>query len=406
MIHDRPALPAVSISGLQSRIVTANPTPFIERLKLTNYKSIGECDVTFRPLTVIVGRNGSGKSNLLDSLHFVAAALRDGLDTAIRARGGSKAITHKNRGPGLQIEFSFRRGPEGSGRFLLELDKGLVRQEQLTLDDAEGAPLASYHRFANNLSVQTREGRLQTLPTVLHDRLALVALSGMAEFRGAFDGLSSMRFYRFNPEAIRTLQDPDDGEVLQADGANVASVWRRIEKERPAVTERLTEYLKVIAPEIRTIRPAMLGLKETLNFYQESATRRLMFHASDMSDGTLRALGALVASRQTNGGGAGAMLVGIEEPENSIHPAAVAVLIDAFREASLQTQVVVTSHSADILDDLDHDRDGLLVTDMRDGNTTVAGMDRVGREAIRRHLYTAGELLRMNQLQPQELVPH
>jgi predicted ATPase len=386
--------------------VTADPTPFIERLKLTNYKSIGECDVTFRPLTVIVGRNGSGKSNFLDSLHFVSDALRNGLDAAIRGRGGAKAITHKRRGPGLQIELSFRCGSDACGRFLLELDRGLVRREELTLEDAGGVPLASYHRFAKNLSVQTREGDLQTPPAVLHDRLALVTLSGTPAFREAFDTLSSMRFYRFNPEAMRTLQDPDDGEVLQADGANVASVWRRLVKEKPALTDRLTEYLKVIAPEIQTIRPVMLGLKETLNFYQETAGRRLMFHASDMSDGTLRALGALVASRQANGGSAGATLVGIEEPENSIHPAAVAVLVDAFSEASLRTQVVVTSHSADILDYLDNDRDALLVTEMRDGNTTVAGMDNVGREAIRRHLYTAGELLRMNQLQPQEeLVP-
>ncbi|HVR37935.1 MAG TPA: AAA family ATPase, partial [Thermoanaerobaculia bacterium] len=45
---------------------------FIERVSLMNYKSIAHCDVELRPLTVVVGRNGSGKSNFIDSLHFVA----------------------------------------------------------------------------------------------------------------------------------------------------------------------------------------------------------------------------------------------------------------------------------------------------------------------------------------------
>lgn len=56
---------------------------FIENVSLTNYKSIGDVSVTLRPLTVIVGRNGSGKSNFLDSLHFVAEALLTTLGQAI-----------------------------------------------------------------------------------------------------------------------------------------------------------------------------------------------------------------------------------------------------------------------------------------------------------------------------------
>ena len=62
--------------------------PFVRRLRLRNYKSISVCDVELGQLTLLVGRNGSGKSNFLDGLRFVADGLNLSLDHAIKSRGG------------------------------------------------------------------------------------------------------------------------------------------------------------------------------------------------------------------------------------------------------------------------------------------------------------------------------
>ena len=62
--------------------------PFISRLRIENYKSIGRCDLSLPPLGFLVGPNGSGKSNLLDALAFVSEALNTSLGHAIRSRGG------------------------------------------------------------------------------------------------------------------------------------------------------------------------------------------------------------------------------------------------------------------------------------------------------------------------------
>ncbi|HYI09002.1 MAG TPA: AAA family ATPase [Thermoanaerobaculia bacterium] len=392
--------PAVHI-GLQSLIVSERGTAaaLVERVSLRSYRSIGECDVALRPLTVIVGRNGSGKSNFLGSLHFLSDALSSSLEHAIRARGGIKAITHKRQGPPLRIEVSFR-ATQHSITYLLELDKGLVTREELMIRNPDGSQFARYVRSGRKLVAHTEEGRLEPVPAVLHDRLVLVALSGMPQFRGAFDLLSSMRFYRLNPESMRVLQDPDEGEVLRSDGSNIASVWRRLRTHEPELARRLTQYLNVIVPEIQSVHPFDLGTKETLHFHQRSGGRELTFAASDVSDGTLRVFGALVASRQGHGR---ATLVAIEEPETALHPGAIAALMDALHEASMDTQIIVTSHSPDVLDHVDMESDTLLVTDMIDANTTIAGVDFAGAEAMRRQLYTAGELLRMDQLHPLEV---
>ena len=101
---------------------------FITRVVLKNYKSIAACDVRLGPLTFLVGRNGSGKSNFLDALRFVADALNSSLGHAIRDRGGINDVCRRSRGHpnhfSIRLEFVL---PEGfTGTMLFKL--GSVRQ--------------------------------------------------------------------------------------------------------------------------------------------------------------------------------------------------------------------------------------------------------------------------------------
>ena len=89
-------------------MTTAEPTngrkpngldqPFLRRVGVRNYKSIESCDVALGALTVLVGRNGSGKSNFLDALRFVSDALRKSLDIAISDRGGVNEVRRRSTG--------------------------------------------------------------------------------------------------------------------------------------------------------------------------------------------------------------------------------------------------------------------------------------------------------------------
>ena len=93
-------------------------------------------------------------------------------------------------------------------------------------------------------------------------------------------------------------------------------------------------------------------------------------------------------------------LVGIEEPESALHPAAAAVLVDSLTDAAQMAQVVVTSHSADLLDnDAIPDRSILAVLSEH-AETRIGPLDEAGRTTLRDRLFTAGELLRMDQLHP------
>lgn len=382
-----------------------NREPFLRRVVLKNYKSIGKCDITLHPLTVLVGRNGAGKSNFLDALAFVTDALTTSLDHALKSRGGIKSVRRRSTGHprNLRIELEFNLPEQRVGRYAFELaarkDEGFsVKREQLEI--LTGAS-SQYYRIGRS-DTQTRIESSQTHPPqVLDDRLYLVTASSVPAFRPAFDALISMGFYNLNPDAIKELQSPDAGELLHRDGGNLASVLARLDREEPETKSRIEQFLARIVPGVAGADHQSLGPRETIEFRQDvaGAEHPWRFYAQAMSDGTLRALGTLVSVRQFAHRQSRVHLTGIEEPETALHPSAAGALMDALREATTQTQVLVTTHSADLLDRLE-DADGLLAVISEKGETSIAPVSAAGKTALREHLYTAGELLRMDQLEP------
>src|SRR5947209_6669129 len=108
---------------------------FLTRVLLENYKSIARCDVELGPLTFLVGANGSGKSNFLDSLRFVADALRSSLDHALRDRGGINEVRRRSGGHpthfGARLGFTLRSGQRGHYVFRIgALSEGRYKVQQ------------------------------------------------------------------------------------------------------------------------------------------------------------------------------------------------------------------------------------------------------------------------------------
>ena len=165
---------------------------------------------------------------------------------------------------------------------------------------------------------------------------------------------------------------------------------------------RVRAFLTNIVPGITDVQRVALGPKETLQFAQRVAGSEhpWKFYASSMSDGTPRALGALVAVSQIGTERGPATIVGIEEPETALHPAAAGALVDALKHASGRTQVLLTTHSADLLDEVDPATATMLVVASNEGTSVVGQFDQASRRAIEDHLYTPGELLRMDQIEP------
>ncbi|WP_427184594.1 AAA family ATPase [Bordetella bronchialis] len=382
------------------------PRPvFIQRVVLRNYKSIGICDVRLQPLTYLVGQNGAGKSNFLDALHFVRDALANSLDNAIHERGGLNEVREVRRRSsghpnhfGIRLEFQLPDGRQARYAFNIgALASGgyEVQSEECVIAGVGKGP---FFRIQKGALKGSSEG---AFPAVTADRLALVAASGFTVFRPVFDALTAMGFYNLNPSLMRELQEPQDSRLLKPRGENIASVIGHLERVAPDRVETINEYLRTVVPMVHGVQRRAVGPMETLEFRQDMAGSKHPWRwiAQNMSDGTLRALGVLTALLQGNVDYSPS-LIGIEEPETALHPAASAALREALVEASRETQVLVTSHSPDLLDDRGIDVDAILAVVFEGGETKIAPLDAGSREVLRDHLFSAGELLRMNQLAP------
>lgn len=379
---------------------------FLTRVVLRNYKSIGFCDVRLGPLTYLVGSNGSGKSNFLDALHLVKDALTGSLDQALTERGGLAEVRRRSSGHpthfGIRLEFKLRDGALGFYSFEVGAlaDRGYeVQTEECCIGRKGTGPYFKVERGVLKASSEP------VFPSVTPDRLALVSVSGMTVFRPVFDALKAMGFYNLNPKLMRDPQKPQDGRHLKPVGENIASVIGHLEKVSPEGMRVIQEYLQTVVPTIQGVERKQIGPMETLEFRQTVAGSKhpWKFLAQNMSDGTLRALGILTALFQGNRDHASS-LIGIEEPETALHPAASAALRDALAVATQRTQVIVTSHSPDLLNDAAIAADAVLAVISDAGETKIAPLDAASRKVMEEHLFSAGELLRLNQLAPDRAV--
>ncbi|MGN6593847.1 MAG: AAA family ATPase [Terriglobales bacterium] len=372
--------------------------PFVSRVQIENFRSIASCDVELGPLMFIVGRNGSGKSNFLDAFRFVSEALRQGLQGALEDRSGLRELSRrsKSRPFDLRISFNLNLSDGSAGWYSLTLGSAKssklgykVKAESCRVGGLFG-PTGESSEFSRS---DTRIEGLVDPPAVIPEALYLTNVSGRPAFGLIYEELRKMSFYNLVPSQMRSLAPRSESNGLLRDGRNLASSIGRMESEAGARLKRLEEYMSKILPGLKGIRRKVVDRFETLEFEQDD----WKFNAGQMSDGTLRATGVLAAVL----GQHGAPLIGLEEPEIALHPAAFGLLRDALKEGAEESQILVTSQSPELLDDPDLKAEQILSTKWEQGQTRIGPINEAEAGMLRDDLVTAGELLRQSRLEPE-----
>ncbi len=394
--------------------------PLVTRVTAKNFRSLEDVDVKLGPLTVLVGPNASGKSNVVDVLRFVADAFRNGLDRAIADRHGIGAVRRwsaKGRPYDVEIGLEFQDG-EHAFHYRFVLGSKLrgeyqVKEEYLRVEGA--SPSEKLFEF------ETRNGRLVTPkpesagsdfpePRISISELAIrwpqswffshpEAPSTSEVVRSFFTFqhyCSGMRFYHLFPNEMRTPEKLADPYSLQEDGWNLASVLRQMIKDGSRHLPDLRSALGSAVPGVADFQVTQVGGYLVVKLRHQgvgSGGRGALLDLSQESDGTIRILALLAALFQDPS----PSFVAVEEPELFVHPGALAVLADYIKESALRMQILITTHSPELIDRLPIE--SIRAVESVDGVTKIGLVAEHQREAVRNELFSPGDLHRIEGLQ-------
>jgi predicted ATPase len=359
----------------------------IQQLVVSNYRSLGEnVKIRFGQLTALVGPNGSGKSNVLDTLGFVSDSVKIGLSGAITHRNGISAVRRWSSGRPYNVSIDldlFLHGHPVRYGFELTGDK---REEYRVKAEwarvmADGAR-AEFRIENSQWQVAPPEG----LKPKLDERgLAIQAIGGDLRFKPLLDFLQNLAVYSVYPDTLRVPQKYSAVKPMARYGEN----WVSILKDQPEDSWKpdLVAALGKLTGDVEDVKVTKAASYLVVQFKHGSNARGKWFDAAQESDGTLRVAGIITALLQDPP----LPLIAIEEPELTVHPGALPLLLDFLREASRRSQVIISTHSPELLDLMDADE--VRVVERIDGATRVSRMAATQADAVKQGLMRLGELL-------------
>lgn len=348
--------------------------PRIESLKVQNYRVLR--DIEFKkltPLTVLIGPNGSGKSTTFDVFAFLSECFSHGLLQTWSDRGGIRELRSRGCDGPVVIELKYREG----GRAQHE-DGGKGRSQNplityhLALDEVDGTPIVAKEELSwqrkqrgrpfGFLSYQKGEGEAipgdapdedaerKKQPLSSPDLLAVNTLGQLREHprvAALRDFISGWYLSYLSVPQMREFARVGTSRRLSPTGDNLANVMQFLEERQP---EQLRNVFGVLARRVPQLERV---LTETMR------DGRLLIQLKDqpfddpilaryVSDGTLKLLAYLFVLYDSDP----PPLIGIEEPENFVHPKLLRDLGEECLIASQSSQILVTTHSPYLLDSL------------------------------------------------------
>jgi predicted ATPase len=376
----------------------------LNSIKLTNLLSFGaETEIVLNPgLNVLIGANGSGKSNLIEAISLLQAMPKD-LTKAIRDGGGIQEWLWKGeKSPIAKIE-TVIKNPNGQQplRHILEFRAMDYRVEVINemLENADmyhGAGYKEkyfYYKYDGkevkvNERIKSRRKvhweDIETNQSILAQRYDPDSYPEISYLGKVYPNIRIYREWQFGRYTLpRTPQRADlPNNFLDENISNLGLILSSF-RRNSIVKRNLLDSLKLFYESIDDFEIITEGGSVQVFFEENGFT----IPATRLSDGTLRYLSLLAILLHPNP----PLLICIEEPELGLHPDVLPTLIDLLKEAAQKTQIIITTHSADLVDALSDTPEAVLVFDKKNGSTTV---NRLNKEDLHDWLedYSLGQL--------------
>jgi predicted ATPase len=358
--------------------------------KLSGQQSVGD---PLTPLTVVIGKNGVGKSTLFDAFGFVADCLATDVETACdqKQRGGFERLRSMSVDEPIRFEVYYREAPkerpityqlaialDNSGRPFVESE--VLKQRRKGQSHGQPHPFLRLHHGKGHVwageaevGVEGEESNAQQ-PVEFTDprQLGIATLGTLKEhprikrFRDFLKGWYLSYFY---PDAARGIPASGPQRHLNIHGDNIGNVVQFMERENRPRFESILKRIAAKIPGVSKIETVVTADKRVLLRFNDSAFRD-PFYAQQMSDGTLKVFAYLLLLEDPEP----PPFICIEEPENGLYHKLLEALAREFRAHATgkkgASQIFVTTHQPYFVDALAPNEVWLLEKG-KDGYSTI-----------------------------------
>lgn len=303
----------------------------LHRVQIKGFKSIAQADITLRELNVVIGANGSGKSNLIGAFRLLAKVLSHQLQAAVA--GDPDRLLHHGRKVTrlLQMDFAFDQNAYGFD---------LMPAQDTLVFAAERVEYSGLWNYGESLGAGQRESKLAHAAESHKNKIP----------KHVFPKVSSLVVYHFHDTSdsapAKQSGPVADNRSLRQDAGNLAAFLFWLQEKHPVAFRQIEEHVRLVAPFFDRFDLAPSKLNEQnikLEWRQKGSDA--YFDGYALSDGTLRFICLATLLLQP----VPPALILLDEPELGLHPAAIRVLAELLEAASRRTQVLVATQSVTLL---------------------------------------------------------
>lgn len=363
------------------------PADALDFVTIRGFKSIASLDrLELGPINILIGPNGSGKSNFIGAFSFLHSIREGRLQEYVTAAGGAEKVLHF--GSKMTKDVSFFLSFEGG-----------VNQYELTL-----SPTGDDSLFPSEETVyywdRGRYPRPYSMWLPPRERRREAGISEPDLDRSAKwvrARLGGWRLYHVHDTSstspMRKTAKVDDNHFLRPDGSNLAAFLYYLREAHKESYSLIKRSIQRVAPFFKDFRLRPLRLKPDnikLEWCHNEADQ--YFDASSLSDGTLRFIVLATLFLQPQDYRPSAILV--DEPELGLHPYAIGMLASLIKQASINTQVIISTQSSLLLDHFQPE--DVLVAGRVEGGTVITRPD-ADQLAVWLEEYSLGQLWEKNE---------
>ena len=301
------------------------------KVNIQGFKSIADAEIPLNSLNVVIGANGSGKSNLISVFHLLERVLSKNLQVYIASEPDRFLHHGRKETPALSLDFYF--GQNSYGFTLKSVQDTLIFEN-------ERVEYRGYWNYAEPIAVGHKESKLEDAAKSYHNKIP----------KYVFPKVRNLMVYHFhdtsNSSPAKQTSDIDDNHFFRPDAANLPSYLYCLQQKHLIQFQHIEEHIRLVAPffDRFVLEPSKLNEKKIKLEWRQKGSDAY-FDAYSLSDGTLRFICLATLLLQPTP----PALILLDEPELGLHPFAIRILADMVEDASRRVQVVLATQSVTLL---------------------------------------------------------